>query len=90
MEVILQNIETIIIAAAPAITAIFTMIFGFIKLVNQFKTNKDETSTKLNSIVEENKKIKSQLLIVNEENIKLKKTMNELLTNITKVEHKGE
>lgn len=97
MQEILQNVQTLIIAAAPAITAIIALICGFIKIVSkfndiiqQFKANKNETSAQLKSISDENKTLKTQLLIINEENIKLKKTMNEVLTQLTRVEHKGE
>ena len=87
---LLTQIETIIIAATPAITSIIAMIVGFIKLIKQFKTNKDETLQKLKAVIDDDKEMKAQLVAINEENIKLKKIINELLTEITKIKHKGE
>lgn len=87
---LLTQIETIIIAAAPAITSIVAMIVGFIKLIGQFKANKNETLEKLKAVIDDDKEMKAQLVAINEENIKLKKTINELLTEITKIRHKGE
>ena len=87
---LLTQIETIIIAATPAITSIVAMIVGFIRLIKQFKENKNETLEKLKAVVDDDKEMKAQLVAINEENIKLKKTINELLTKITKIKHKGE
>lgn len=87
---LLTQIETILIAATPAITSIIAMIIGFIKLVSQFKTNKNETLAKLKAVIDDDKEMKAQLVAINEENIKLKKIINELLTEITKIKHKGE
>ena len=87
---LLTQIGTIIIAATPAITSIVAMIVGFIKLIGQFKANKNETLEKLKAVIDDDKEMKAQLVSINEENIKLKKTINELLTEITKIRHKGE
>lgn len=87
---LLTQIETILIAATPAVTSIIAMIIGFIKLVSQFKTNKNETLQKLKAVIDDDKEMKAQLVAINEENIKLKKIINELLTEITKIKHKGE
>lgn len=66
-----------LISLAPAITAVTGQIITFIKQRNELKPLIDEIrSTK------EYDELKDQLAIVHQENIELKKKLNELLTKI--------
>lgn len=79
-------VETIIlavVAAAPSITAIagiFAAISKFCKVIAELKA--EVTKTK------EYDEVKTQLVVVHQENIELKKKLNELLITLDKVQRK--
>lgn len=87
-------VETIflaIVAAAPAIAAIFTIIAAVVKMV---RTNKSELKAVVDAFnelknevvnVKEYSEVKRELAAVHRENAELKKQMNELLTELTRI-----
>ena len=83
-----QELLTLIIAQLPAIAAIISAVISFIKNKHNIYTLGDKIENMKNQVLDakEYKSLKQQLLIVHEENIKLKKTLNELLTKIDRVE----
>lgn len=84
----LEQIYTLIIAAAPSITAIIGIIFAVIKGIKNNKTTSKDILDKFEELREEvfNTKeysdLKAQLQIAHQENYALKKKINELLTKI--------
>lgn len=89
-------VETIflaIIAAAPAVAAIFSIIAAVVKLI---RTNKSELKVLIDAFnalkqevinTKEYTEIKQELAAVHRENAELKKQMNQLLTELTRVKH---
>lgn len=84
----LEQIYTLIIAAAPSITAIIGIIFAVVKGIRNNKTTSKDILDKFEELREEvfNTKeysdLKDQLQIAHQENYALKKKLNELLTKI--------
>lgn len=84
----LEQIYTLIIAAAPSITAIIGIIFAVVKGIKNNKTTSKDILDKFEELREEvfNTKeysdLKAQLQIAHQENYALKKKINELLTKI--------
>ena len=79
-------IETIflaVVAAAPAIVAITGIIAAVCKLMKSFNELKGEVVN-----VKEYTDLKKELKEAHRENRELKKQLNEVLTAITRVEHK--
>lgn len=83
-----EQIMSIIVAAAPAITAVVGCIITFLKnkttcqgVVDKF----EEVRTEIFN-TKEYTDLKEQLKHVYQENYELKKTLNELLTKIDKVQ----
>ena len=76
----LETIILAIIAIAPSVVAIagiFTAVSKFIKAITELKA--EVTKTK------EYDEVKAQLAIAHQENVELKKKLNELLTAIDKI-----
>lgn len=76
----LETILLAIFAAAPALTSIvgiLAAIKSFIKSINELKT--EVTKTK------EYDEVKAQLAVAHQENVELKRKLNELLTAIDKI-----
>lgn len=84
----LETIIGCLVSVAPSLTAVIGCIITFIKskAINQIVVNKFEELKEEVISTKEFNELKSQLLIVHQENIELKKTINELLTKIDKVE----
>ena len=84
----LEQIYTLIIAAAPSITAIIGIIFAVVKGIKNNQTTSKDILDKFEELREEvfNTKeysdLKAQLQIAHQENYALKKKINELLTKI--------
>lgn len=84
----LEQIYTLIITAAPSITAIIGIIFAVVKGIKNNKTTSKDILDKFEELREEvfNTKeysdLKAQLQIAHQENYALKKKINELLTKI--------
>lgn len=84
----LEQIYTLIIAAAPSITAIIGIIFAVVKGIKNNKTTSKDILDKFEELREEvfNTKeysdLKDQLQLAHQENYALKKKINELLTKI--------
>ena len=84
----LEQIYTLIIAAAPSITAIIGIIFAVVKGIKNNQTTSKDILDKFEELREEvfNTKeysdLKDQLQIAHQENYALKKKINELLTKI--------
>lgn len=87
----LDLIVSIILAAAPAITAIIGIIAAVVKLARDGKHNNKEIIDKLNTVSEEvlsakeYQELKEQLTLAHAENRELKKTINKLLTKIDRI-----
>ena len=85
---VISDIILAIVTFAPAITAIAGIIAAVFKMINCNKgtlktilSSFDELKTTVTS-TKEYEELKDQLKIVNQENVALKKTINELLTKI--------
>ena len=90
----MEYLMTIIVAAAPSITAIIGIVFAIIKGI---KSNKDTSKAVIDKFEEvrqeifntkEYSELKDQLKIAHQENIQLKKKLNELLTKIDHIQRK--
>lgn len=90
----IESIIALIVAAAPALTAIIGIIAACIKLISANKVSSKEVITSFENLKQEvlNTKeyedLKTQLRLVHEENVVLKKKLNELLTKIDHIERK--
>lgn len=91
-----EQIMTIIVAAAPSISAIVGIIAAVIKAN---KTSKETSTQVINKFEEVRQEIfntkeysdlKNQLELAHQENLDLKKKFNELLTKIDKLHRKEE
>lgn len=89
-----ENLYLTLVAAAPAITAIIGIIISVLKLM---KANHISSSTLIDKFEEvreevmntkEYEDLKAQLAIAHQENIELKKKINELLTILDKISRK--
>lgn len=87
-----EQIYTLIIAAAPSITAIIGIVFAIVKGIKNNKTTSKDIIDKFEEMREEvfNTKeysdLKAQLKIAYQENYELKKKLNELLTKIDHIQ----
>lgn len=96
MKMTLDQILEIAVAAGPAIAAIIGSIVSHVKTVRKTTDNTDRVVKKFEEVRQEifNTKeytdLKDQLARVYQENIDLKRTINELLTKIDKVARKGD
>ena len=90
-----EQIYTLIIAAAPSITAIIGIVFAIVKGIKNNKTTSKDILDRFEEMREEvmNTKeysdLKDQLQIAHQENYALKKKLNELLTKIDHI-HRNE
>lgn len=93
-----SEIESILIASIPTITAVIGIISAFFKIKsNNTKTAKEliDKFENIKETIEKTKEyeaLKDELVLVHQENRELKKTIRELLVKIDKVarEDKGE
>ena len=91
----INEIYAIIIASAPAITAVIGIVFAVIKGIRNNKDTVKELKDAFEDMREEvvNTKeyedLKAQYKVVMQENIELKKKFNELLTKMDRV-YRGE
>lgn len=92
----LDYIFTVLIAAAPALTAIIGCITTFIKMKNNNTTTTTAIMTEFEKVrkqvedTREYENIKNELAVAHQENRELKKKFNEFLTKIDKVARKDE
>lgn len=87
-----EQIMSVVVAAAPAITAIIGCVVTFLKnkttcqsVVNKFEEVRQEIFN-----TKEYSDLKDQLKIAHQENYELKKKLNELLTKIDKIDRSKE
>lgn len=91
-----EQIMTIIVAAAPSITAIVGIVAAVIKGIRSNKATSQDVIDKFEEVRQEifNTKeysdLKNQLTLAHRENIELKKKLNELLTKIDRIERSEE
>lgn len=87
-------VETVIlaiIAAAPALTAVISIIAAVIKLVRSGKITNKNVVAKIDELeqkvldTKEYQSLKQELLIAHQENRTLRQKLNELLTKIDKI-----
>lgn len=92
----MEYLMTIIVAAAPSITAIIGIVFAIIKGI---KSNKDTSKAVIDKFEEvrqeifntkEYSELKDQLKIAHQENIQIKKKLNELLTKLDRIDRSKE
>lgn len=90
----LEELYLIIMAAAPSITAILGVVLSVIKVIKEGKKTNKEVIDKFEEVrqeifnVKEYQDVKDQLVIVHQENVELKKSINELLTKIDHIARK--
>lgn len=97
----IETIYAIILAAAPALTAVIGIIASVVKIKNNNKESNIALSHKIDESIEsfemvrrevmntkEYESLKAQLAIAHQENIELKKQLNELLTKIDGIARK--
>jgi methylthioribose-1-phosphate isomerase len=86
-----EQIMSIVVAAAPSISAIVGIVIAIVKGI---RSNKDTSQAVIDKFEEvrqeifntkEYSELKSQLVLVHNENLELKKKLNELLTKVDKV-----
>ena len=96
LELELEQIYAIIMAATPALTSIIGTILAVVKGI---KTNKSTSTDVINKFEEvrqeifntkEYSELKDQLLIAHQENYELKQKLNELLTKIDHIQRNEE
>lgn len=86
-----EQIMTVIVAAAPSLTAIIGVVVAVIKGIKSNKSTNQELINKFENLkaevvkTKEYETLKDQLLLVHRENIELKKKLNELLTKIDRI-----
>lgn len=87
-------VETVIlaiIAAAPALTAVISIIAAVIKLVRSGKITNKNVISKIDELeqkvldTKEYQSLKQELLIAHQENRTLRQKLNELLTKVDKI-----
>ena len=79
----IEQIILAIIAAAPSLVAVSSIIISVCKLMKNFNELKGEVVN-----TKEYADLKKELKEAHKENCELKKQLNEVLTAITRVEHK--
>lgn len=97
----IETIYAIILAAAPAFAAVIGIIASVVKIKNNNKESNMALSNKIDESIEsfetvrrevmntkEYESLKTQLAIAHQENIDLKKQLNELLTKIDGISRK--
>ena len=89
---IMSNLMAIVVAAAPALASIIGIVAAVIKnknitaeVIDEFAKVREEVAN-----TKEYTDVKNQLKIVYQENIELKKKLNELLTKIDKIDRSKE
>lgn len=96
MENILNEIYLWIIAAAPAITAVITIICSVIKMINNAKHSNKALTDKfeeLSTTVKDTSKLDALVLenqVLKQENREIKKLLKQVLTELTKVQQPEE
>lgn len=89
-----EQIMSVVVAAAPSLTAIIGIVVAVLKGINTSKDTSKQVMDKFEEVRQEifNTKeysdLKDQLLIAHQENYELKKKINELLTKIDHIERK--
>ena len=88
----MSNLMAIVVAAAPALASIIGIVAAVIKnknitaeVIDEFAKVREEVAN-----TKEYTDVKNQLKIVYQENIELKKKLNELLTKIDKIDRSKE
>lgn len=90
----MEQIFAIIVAAAPALTAIIGIVFAVVKGISTSKATSKDVIDKFEEVRQEifNTKeysdLKNQLTLAHQENRELKKKINELLTKIDHIQRK--
>lgn len=91
-----DQIMSIITLAAPPISAIIGIIVAVVKARKDNKATADEVIAKMEEVraeifnTKEYSELKTQLAIVHQENLVLKRRLNELLTKIDKIQRPEE
>ena len=86
-----ETVMLAIIAAAPALTAVISIIAAVIKLVRSGKITNKNVISKIDELeqkvldTKEYQSLKQELLIAHQENRTLRQKLNELLTKIDKI-----
>ena len=87
-----EQIMSILIAVAPALTAIIGIVAAIVKGIKSNKDTSKEVIAKFEEVrqeifnTKEYSELKAQLLLVSKENYQLKCKLNELLTKIDKID----
>ena len=91
-----EQIMTVVVAAAPSITAIIGIIVAVIKGIENSKDTSTAVIEKFEALrkevlnTKEYEALKDQYLVTQKENRELKRLINELLTKIDKIQRKEE
>lgn len=86
-----ETVMLAIIAAAPALTAVISIIAAVIKLVRSGKITNKNVISKIDELeqkvldTKEYQSLKQELLIAHQENRTLRQKLNELLTKVDKI-----
>lgn len=89
-----EQIMTIVVAAAPSLTAIIGIVAAVVKAIKSNKATSQDVIDKFEEVRQEifNTKeysdLKNQLTLAHQENRELKKKFNELLTKIDRIHRK--
>lgn len=96
MENILNEVYLWIIAAAPAITAVVTIICSVIKMINNAKHSNKALTDRFNQLettVKDTSKLDALVLenqVLKQENREIKKLLKQVLTQLTKIDQSEE
>lgn len=91
-----EQIMTIVVAAAPSITAIIGIVTAVVKGISSNKSTSQDVINKFEEVrqeifnTKEYEELKEQLTLAHQENRELKKKINELLTKIDKIDRSKE
>lgn len=91
----IETITMALIAAAPAVTAVGGVVTAACSIIKAGKNNNKELCEKIEGLeqrvldTKEYETIKEELKISHQENIELKKKMNQLLTKVDRIERGG-
>lgn len=86
-----EQIMSIVVAAAPSISAIVGIVIAIVKGIKSNKDTSKEVIDKFEEVrqeifnTKEYSELKAQLVLVHNENLELKKKLNELLTKTDKI-----
>lgn len=91
----IETITMALVASAPAVAAITGIVTAACKIISTGKNNNKQLFRKIDELekrvldTKEYETIKSELKIAHQENVQLKRQMNQLLTKLDRIDRGG-